>query len=179
MTISDSEILDLLKLGQKANYDVEAVNQLEHALQCATLAETAGRSQEMIVACLLHDVGHLLFHLKEKAVSLKLDDRHEERGASFLAARFGPAILEPIRLHVPAKRYLCFAIEGYWDSLSPASKHSLEWQGGTFLPAQAAEFIAQPYAKDAVQLRIWDDQAKVAGLSTPDLAHFGQIMAAC
>ena len=92
---------------------------------------------------------------------------------------FGPAVLTPIRLHVDAKRYLCATDAGYWASLSEDSKRSLELQGGTYSAADAAEFIAQPYAQDAVKLRRWDDLAKVAGRTTPDLAHFLEIAVRC
>jgi len=89
-----------------------------------------------------------------------------------LSASFGPAVVEAVRLHVNAKRYLCLVDKDYWASLSPISKYSLELQGGIFSEEEAAVFIEQPYAQDAVQLRIWDDQAKIQGLVTPDLHHF-------
>ena len=155
-----------------AQYGREAVSQLEHALQCATLAETADRSPEFITACLLHDVGHLIHDLGEDAADRGMDDRHEYRAMPLLQTLFHPAVTEPIRLHVEAKRYLCAVDPIYWDTLSPASKRSLELQGGIFSPETAAAFIAQPYARDAVQLRIWDDRAKVPHLPTPTLDHF-------
>jgi predicted HD phosphohydrolase len=92
---------------------------------------------------------------------------------------FNPAVTEPIRLHVVAKRYLCSVIPEYWDSLSAASKRSLKLQGGIFSPEQAEQFIQQPYAQDAVQLRIFDDKAKITNLPTPDLNHFVQFINAC
>ncbi len=174
------EITDLLLQGHKERYGAEAVSQLEHALQCATLAEQTDYSLEMITACLLHDIGHSVGEIDEvSALKQGLDFRHEERGGNYLQADFGPAVVEPIRLHVAAKRYLCYADPDYWDGLSPISKRSLELQGGVFSAEEAAVFIDQPYARDAVQLRIWDDQAKISGLSTPDLAHFTDIMLAC
>jgi hypothetical protein len=97
----------------------------------------------------------------------------------YLRYLFGKGVTEPIRMHVEAKRYLCFAIEDYWVTLSAASQRSLELQGGIFSSVEAAAFIAQPHAKAAVQLRIWDDEAKVPGKMTQNLAHFTQIMATC
>jgi predicted HD phosphohydrolase len=85
---------------------------------------------------------------------------------------FPAAVTIPIQLHVAAKRYLCAVDGDYWDSLSVASKRSLELQGGAFSPVAAAEFIQQPHAEQAVQLRRWDDLAKVPNLPTPDLEHF-------
>ena len=153
-------------------YGREAVTQLEHALQCAFLAESAQQSSTIITACLLHDVGHLLHDLGEDAAEKGIDDRHEYRAIPFLSQQFPPAVTEPIRLHVNAKRYLCATQSDYWEDLSPASKLSLELQGGTYSEAEALEFIAQPHAKDAVLLRIWDDLAKDPDKETPDLAHF-------
>ncbi|AFY46643.1 phosphonate degradation operons associated HDIG domain protein [Nostoc sp. PCC 7524] len=160
-------------------YGAEAVSQLEHALQCAALAEIAGQSQELISACLLHDVGHLIHSLGEDAAAKGIDDRHEFRAIPLLRQLFGAAVTEPIRLHVAAKRYLCSVNHEYWDSLSPASKRSLELQGGRFSPTEAEHFISQPYAQDAVQLRIYDDLAKVINLQTPDLTHFKKSLTAC
>lgn len=179
MKPSLEEITRLLTQNGTAMYGQEAVSQLEHALQCAALAEAASESHEMIVACLLHDLGHLTHNLGEQAADEGIDDRHEYRAIPYLRHLFDLGVTEPIRLHVDAKRYLCFADKDYWATLSPASKTSLELQGGIFSAEAAATFITQPHAKKAVQLRIWDDQAKVPAKGTPNLAHFTQIMAAC
>lgn len=176
MQKSLTHILDILVTKGHAQYGQEAVSQLEHALQCATLANEANRSDEMITACLLHDFGHLVHSLGEDAALRGLDDRHEYRAIPFLQRVFSAAVTEPIRLHVEAKRYLCAVNPVYWDTLSPASKRSLELQGGMFCVTAAEEFIRQPYAKDAVQLRIWDDRAKVAKLATPPLDHFTPLL---
>lgn len=172
-------ITHLLTQKGTTMYGREAVSQLEHALQCATLAESAGKSNEMITACLLHDLGHLIHNLGEQAADEGIDDRHEYCAIPYLRHLFSEDVTEPIRLHVDAKRYLCFAEKEYWATLSAASKRSLELQGGIFSSVEAEAFISQPYAEDAVQLRIWDDKAKVPSKMTPNLAHFTQMMAAC
>ena len=173
------KILQILATKGYKQYGREAVSQLEHALQCATLAENDDRSPSLITACLLHDLGHLLHDLGEDVADRGLDDRHEYRAIPLLQTLFKPAVTEPIRLHVDAKRYLCAVDSTYWETLSPVSQRSLELQGGIFSAEAAAAFIAQPYAKDAAQLRIWDDRAKVANLSTPDLEHFTPILVSC
>lgn len=178
MKPSLEELTNLLTHQGTAMYGQEAVSQLEHALQCATLAEAAGKGHEMITACLLHDLGHLVHNLGEQAADQGIDDRHEYRAIPYLRHLFSENVTEPIRLHVEAKRYLCFANKDYWASLSVASKRSLELQGGIFSAEEAEAFITQPHAQEAVQLRIWDDCAKVLGQVTPDLAHFTQIMKA-
>ena len=165
-------ILKILSTKGEAQYGTEAVSQLEHALQCATLAETSNAAPELITASLLHDFGHLVHNLGEDAAARGIDDRHEYRALGYLKTIFSDAVTEPIRMHVDAKRYLCAVNTDYWNSLSDASKTSLELQGGIFSEAEATEFINQPYANDAVKLRIWDDLAKVAGLVTPKLNYF-------
>lgn len=171
-------IEDMIRLFSESGsqmYGGEAVSQLEHALQCAALAEAAGETKELVIACLFHDLGHLIHDLAENAVESGLNDHHEYRAIPLLRQLFPPAVTEPIRLHVEAKRYLCAVKPGYWESLSPTSQRSLELQGGVFSHESAQNFICQPYAADAVQLRIYDDQAKVVDLSIPDLNHFAQI----
>ena len=165
-------IFKILSTKGKAQYGTEAVSQLEHALQCATLAETSNATSELITASLLHDFGHLVHNLGEDAAENGIDDRHEYRALGYLKTIFSDAVTEPIRMHVNAKRYLCAVNTDYWNSLSHASKTSLELQGGIFSEAEATEFINQPYANDAVKLRIWDDLAKVAGLVTLQLNYF-------
>lgn len=167
-----TRIIDILLTKGNAQYGTEAVSQLEHALQCACLAETNDSSPELITASLLHDFGHLVHNLGEDAAEKGIDDRHEYRALGYLKTIFGDAVTEPIRMHVNAKRYLCAVNQDYWDSLSPASKTSLELQGGIFSEAEATEFINHLYAVDAVRLRIWDDLAKVEALVTPELNYF-------
>lgn len=166
------DILEILVSRGNEQYGMEAVSQLEHALQCAVLAEKANATPELIIASLLHDFGHLIHNLGENAAEKGIDDRHEYRALGYLNQIFSLAVTEPIRMHVDAKRYLCAVDNNYWDSLSTASKVSLELQGGIYSPTEAREFINQPYAKDAVKLRIWDDLAKVKDLATPGIEYF-------
>lgn len=168
--------LQVLRTCGHEQYGSEPVSQLEHALQCATLAANANASETLVAACLLHDIGHLIHNLGENIAAKGLDDRHECRAVPYLAPEFPAAIIEPIRLHVDAKRYLCAVNPDYWQSLSFASKRSLELQGGIFSQQEADCFIQRPYAKDAVQLRIWDDQAKVPGQQTLDLDNFQPVL---
>ncbi len=150
----------------------EEVSQSEHALQSAHLAEVEGASDELVVAALLHDIGHLVNGHDEDLADRGLDGRHEDFGARWLSATFGPAVLEPIRLHVAAKRYLCAVDPAYCDALSDASRQSLELQGGAFDAAGVASFEANPHHREAVRLRRWDDAAKVPGLDVPGLEHY-------
>ena len=143
-------------------------------MQCAHLAEQAGETSDTIVACLLHDLGHLLAAERENAIELdtRVDDLHQFIALPFLRGLFPDAVLEPIRMHVDAKRYLCWIDPDYWGGLSIASKRSLELQGGVYDEAQAKTFIAQPFAEEAVRLRRYDDLAKVKDKKVPGLAHY-------
>ena len=165
-------ILEILETSGAAQYGDEAVSQLQHALQCAHLAERSGASDSLVVAALLHDFGHLIHKLGEDAARRGIDDRHEALGRKYLARWFGEDVTAPVGLHVDAKRWLCATDPAYFDTLSPASVRSLELQGGPFTEAGAAAFIAQPYAHDAVAVRRWDEQAKDPEAVTPGLGRY-------
>jgi predicted HD phosphohydrolase len=136
----------------------EGVSQLEHALQCAGLAEAGRAPPSLIVAALLHDVGHLLE--AEDLTTAGIDDRHESVGARALKGMFGEAVWKPIALHVAAKRYLCFKDADYSRTLTPASQQSLALQGGPLNSVQAAIFERQSYWCEAIALRRFDDIGK-------------------
>lgn len=149
----------------------ESVNALEHALQCAQLAEDAHAQAPLVAAALLHDVGHFVA-IEDIGDNDAVDDVHELRGVAVLVRDFAPAVVEPIRLHVAAKRYLTAIEPGYFAGLSAASVHSLAQQGGPFDGDEIARFEALPFAQDAVQLRRWDDLAKRPGRHTPGLPYY-------
>jgi phosphonate degradation associated HDIG domain protein len=177
--LSLSDIEQLFARHGAEQYSGEPVTQLEHALQTAHLAEQSEASDELVTACLLHDLGHLLNHQGETPTLRGIDDTHQYFALPFLRGLLPDAVLDAIKLHVDAKRYLCQANDGYYARLSDDSKRSLALQGGVFDAAQASAFIAQPAARDAVMLRQWDDLAKQAELATPSLAHFLARAAAC
>ena len=172
-------ILDLSDRHGDLAYSGEGVNQREHALQAAALAERTAAAPALIVASLLHDLGHLIHHLGDTPSARGIDDRHQEVAADALIHLFGEAVSEPIRWHVEAKRYLCLADPDYESRLSPDSRRSLILQGGGFDAAQAARFITCAHANDAIAVRHWDDAAKRSGLRTPTLEHFVPLMRHC
>jgi phosphonate degradation associated HDIG domain protein len=180
MALSIDDIVGLFSTRGQTQYGREAVNQLDHALQCAQLAEQAGETHETVAAALLHDLGHLIAAEQAEKSDDKQDgdDLHQFIALPFLRARFPEAVLAPVRMHVAAKRYLCAVEHGYWERLSPASKRSLELQGGAFDRAEAEAFAASPYAAEAVRVRRYDDQAKVPGLAVPDIAHYAKVLEA-
>jgi gamma-butyrobetaine dioxygenase len=141
----------------------------EHMLQAGALAEAAGAQDALVAAALLHDIGHLLG---------EDEDRHGEAGARWLSQWFGEAVTEPVRLHVPAKRYLCAVDTAYCGLLSAESVRTLSLQGGPMSAAETAAFEALPHACDAVAVRRWDDQAKDPAVTPPRFAHFAPLLEA-
>ena len=181
MTLDLAEIARLFAERGGVAYAGEPVSQLEHALQCAWLAQRADAGDALVTAALLHDLGHLLIAehqtLSRSPTQLGIDDRHQFIALPLLRGAFDAEVREPIRLHVDAKRYLCATRPDYVSKLSADSVRSLALQGGVMDAEAAQRFAALRWAEDAVRLRLWDEEAKVAGLQTPPLAHFLQVAA--
>jgi len=154
----------------------ESVTELEHALQSATFAQRDGRPADMVAACLLHDYGHLCHDLGEDIASQGVDAGHEALGAVALAHIFPRSVVEPVRLHVAAKRYLCTTDAAYLAGLSQSSALSFQLQGGPMDASERRAFEAEPFFADAVTLRRYDDLAKVPGMETPGLEAFRGIL---
>jgi phosphonate degradation associated HDIG domain protein len=172
-----ARILRLFAERGHSAYGHEAVSQQEHALQAAALARAEGASAPLITAALLHDIGHLLHDLPDSAPDQGVDDRHEELAASWLARSFCADVVEPVRLHVAAKRYLCAVDPTYRDQLSPPSVQSLELQGGPMSEEEVRQFRQSAHHTDAVALRRWDDAAKDPSLVVPGIEAYAAIIA--
>jgi gamma-butyrobetaine dioxygenase len=149
------------------DYLGETVTIGAHMRQAGALAEAAGAAPSLVAAALLHDIGHL---------RNETNDRHGQAGARWLSQWFGAAVTEPVRLHVAAKRYLCVTEPGYFGLLSQESVRTLVLQGGPMTPEQAAAFEALPFARDAVAVRRWDDEAKDPAVTPPGFAHFEPLL---
>jgi phosphonate degradation associated HDIG domain protein len=169
---SVDEFFERLERRGHGAYGLSSVSQLEHALQSAALAERRGLSDALVIAALFHDIGHLRTATDEALADRGIDDRHEHAGAAILARVFGPAVSEPVRLHVAAKRYLCTVEADYFDRLSADSVRSLALQGGKMDAAGVAAFEAEPHFAAGVALRRIDEEAKVPGLAVPGLEHY-------
>jgi [1-hydroxy-2-(trimethylamino)ethyl]phosphonate dioxygenase len=165
------EVFALFDKRGSGAYFGEAVSMTEHALQAAHFARLARAPDWLQLAALLHDVGHLVVDVPDDIADWVSDARHEDTGADWLAPRFGEKVAAAVRMHVPAKRYLCATNTAYFSKLSPASVQTLKLQGGPMSPAEVAAFESQPHFREAVQVRYWDDLGKVAGLSTATLAE--------
>lgn len=173
------ELLQIFVGRATRRYGLSDINQLQHALQSAALAEADGAAAATVLASLLHDVGHMIHDLGEDPAARGVDDVHEELGAAWLAERFGPEVSEPVRLHVTAKRYLCTVEQDYFSKLTPDSVRSLKLQGGPMSPDEVAAFRATPFHAEAVRLRRYDEGAKDPQAQTPDFDHYLRHVAAC
>lgn len=171
------KIVDLFNEKGHSLYGGEAVTQMEHALQAATYARKNNASDALITASLLHDIGHLLHALPDDAPDFGVDDLHEELAALFLEKYFIKEVVEPAKLHVQAKRYLCFVDAGYYNTLSEPSRQSLALQGGIMNAEEAAEFEKFENYKEAVLLRTWDDLAKDPTMQTDPIEAFAPYIA--
>ena len=180
MTVIVDEILALYESRGGADYRGNGLSQTDHALQTAALAVQAGVSDTLVVAALLHDVGHLLAAVDEGAPDRPdVDDRHEARGAAFIGRHFQAEAARVIGLHVAAKRYLCAVEPGYVERLSPDSVHSLALQGGPLAGGEIQAFERKTAFREAVMLRKWDEAAKVPGLPVPDLSRYRPLLERC
>ena len=177
MSIVDT-IFTLFERRGHAAYVGEPVSQLEHALQTAHQADQKGAPDCLIVAALLHDLGHLLHGMPENIAAGGVDGQHQEIGAAWLSRHFTGAVTAPIRLHVAAKRYLCAVDDQYRQQLSPASVQSLALQGGVMDAAEAQDFKRCEWWCEAIWLRRLDDAAKIPGWQVPGLEQYRSLLQA-
>lgn len=175
------ELRELLDGPGGEDYLGEDVSVAVHLRQAGSLAEDDGAPPHVVAAALLHDVGHLRAEGGGEGHSGTTlmggtDTHHGDSGADWLAQWFGPEVTDLVRLHVGAKRYLCAVEPGYTESLSPASRYTLDLQGGPMTGPEVDAFRAGGRAPEAVRVRRYDDLAKDPGRPTPELAHFEPLL---
>jgi len=169
-------IADIFERRGAEAYAGEALTVAEHMLQTAVLAQAEGAPDPLVAAALLHDIGHFTSEFGEYSPEDTEDKHHDASGAQVLERYFPPSVTECVRLHVAAKRYLCATDETYQNTLSAASRHSLQLQGGPMSAAEIAAFRRLPFHEEAVKLRRWDDSGKLEGLQTPPFAAFRPLL---
>lgn len=171
MSLTDELIQIYARRGSEA-YFGEPVTVTEHGLQSAYFAARSHAPDALVVAALLHDIGHLVEAVPDDIADWHTDAHHELVGSRWLERHFGPEVSEPVRLHVPAKRYLCATNAAYVSKLSAASVRTLELQGGPMAADEIRAFESERYAQQALRVRRCDDAGKVAGLQTPEFEHY-------
>ena len=169
-------LADIFERRGGEEYLGEPVTMAEHMLQGATLAENANLPEIIVVAALLHDIGHFTSEFGTFRMDDTEDRYHEEAGAQVLEAFFPTLVTDCVRYHVAAKRYLCATRPDYFNRLSDASVHSLNLQGGPMSPQEVAEFEQNPNLEQIIQVRYLDDAGKHADMETPDFAHFAPMV---
>ena len=161
-------LLDVMRSFRGRHYG-ESIDLLDHSLCTAANARLAGASDELVVAALFHDLGH------DGADGVGLAD-HADVAARALDGSFGRAVVEPIRWHVEAKRYLVTVEPSYLARLSDASLETLRLQGGSLTDDDVIRWEANPFAADAVALRRWDDDGKSVGAAFPPLDDYRELI---
>ncbi|WP_144823133.1 HD domain-containing protein [Marinobacter piscensis] len=167
---------DIFARRGSESYMGEAVTMSQHMLQSAVLAQKANAPDTLVAAALLHDIGHYTSEFPEDSLASGQDNYHESAGADVLKAFFPKAVTEPIELHVAAKRYLCAVNDNYFSRLSPASVQSLNVQGGPMSQDEVDAFRQHEFYEDALRLRVWDDEGKVADMQTPAFEDFAPLL---
>jgi len=171
------EILACLATSGSRDYIGEPVSQLEHALQAAHCATEAGADEEVVLAALLHDVGHLVAPAGTPSMDGLGADRHDWHGSQYVLAHgLSERVAALIRGHVEAKRYLVSQTPGYLERLSAASRSTLDWQGGPMGSAEAMHFRTDSLFKDKLRIRAWDEAAKEKGLAVPGLEAYREML---
>ena len=169
-------LADIFERRGGEEYLGEPVTMAQHMLQGATLAERSGAPEVVIVAALLHDIGHFTSEFGTYHPDDTYDRHHEEAGAEVLADYFPTLVTDCVRYHVAAKRYLCATRPTYFNRLSAASVHTLSLQGGPMTPTEVAEFEQNPNLEQIIQVRYLDEAGKDPDLLTPEFAHFAPMV---
>lgn len=153
-------------------YDGEAVDQLQHALQCAALARRSGADRGVVVAALLHDVGRSPVALRDLRDLRVEGSEHGSLAGAWLRPLVGERVAWLAEQHVPAKRYLVATDPDYERALSETSRRTLARQGGPMDAQEIADFERHPWWREAVQLRLWDDLGKDPEARVPPLEAY-------
>jgi len=162
-------------LNNKSLYIGEKVTMTEHMIQTAMLAEKNNSSSDLICSSLLHDYGHFILENPDDLIKKKKDGKHEELGYEFLKTYFTKDVVEPIKYHVKAKKYLA-RNKKYFNALSEASKTSLKLQGGIMNNHEAKEFESNKFFKNSIELRKFDEEAKNKGLKIKTIHDYKNLL---
>ena len=174
------DIIDKIISNFKNNnslYIGENLTIAEHMIQSAMMAEKSKSKDNLVCACLLHDYGHFILDNPDELVRKQQDGKHEDIGYKYLKKFFKKEIVEPIKHHVIAKRYLA-RDKKYFGRLSEASVVSLKLQGGILSSKEARLFEKQEFFKEAIRLRKFDEAAKKIGVKIKDIIQYKDLLKA-
>ena len=173
MNIIDKIISNFI--NNKSLYIGEKVTISEHMIQTAMIAENAKSSNSLVCSCLLHDYGHFILENPDELVRKKIDGKHEDIGYEYLKKFFNKEVVEPIKYHVLAKRYLARE-KKYFNSLSEASKISLKLQGGVLNKDESKEFEKKDFFKNSIKLRKFDEVAKKTDIKMKSIVEYKDLL---
>lgn len=175
------QVQEIFSLYEMHGHDIygEDVTQLEHAVQSAQLAEKEGFEDEVILAALFHDIGHICTHQQGEAseqMGAYGTMSHDKVGGAYLRDKgFPERLASLVENHVKAKRYLTFKDPVYYAKLSEASKQTLKYQGGPMNAAEAQDFEQDELFHVSLRMRHWDEEAKETNMPTPNLSSYQQM----
>ena len=161
--------------NNKLLYIGEKITISEHMIQSAMLAEKAKCNDDIICSCLLHDYGHFIIDDPDDLVKECKDGEHESIGYEYLKKFFNKEIVEPIKYHVMAKRYLARS-KKYFSFLSEASKLSLKLQGGVLNIKDSKEFKKKKYFKNSILVRKFDEAAKKKDIKLKSIENYKSLL---
>ncbi|MDA9233695.1 HD domain-containing protein [Candidatus Pelagibacter sp.] len=161
--------------NSKSLYIGEKVTISQHMIQTAMLAEKIKCNDDLICSCLLHDYGHFIIENPDELVKGSLDGEHENIGYEYLKKFFKKEIVEPIKYHVLAKRYLA-KDKKYFNLLSDASKTSLRLQGGVLNDEECNKFKEKKYFKASILLRKFDEAAKKTDIKMKSIYDYQKLL---
>ncbi len=165
------EVFTLYEKFGDADYIGEPVSQIEHMSQAAQLAMKEGFDDEVVLAAFFHDIGHICA-MQNEATSMGGYGvmSHEKIGGDYLREKgFPERVAQLVENHVRAKRYLTFKYPEYYNSLSEASKKTLEFQGGVMAADEAEVFEKDALFETSIRMRKWDELAKEVHVPVLDL----------
>ncbi len=171
------KVMSIIELGKDYDYIGEAITQYEHAIQCAYQARLAGCDDQIVIAALLHDIGHLCAAKDSEQMDGYGVAHHEDIGADFLKQHgFSDLVAALVGAHVQAKRYLVSRQPDYLQQISPASQETLKRQGGAMTEQEAEAFEKDPLFNEKLTVRRCEENGKTVGVSVSELAEYRQML---
>ena len=167
-------IVNLYKKHGDSEYFGEAVSKTTHMIQTAVAAQNNNEPDYLVLACLLHDIGHFLEDDNMNGLGVI---EHGKLGADFLRhLNMYEKICCLVENHVLAKKYLVSQYDDYYNKLSSASKKTLEYQGGKMTKEEMKLFEHDPNFDLSLKVRNYDDIGKNINVEIPMIESFKSLI---